>query len=300
MGPKSDVLRVVGLSEFAAARFNSSQPRKHWVSDDNAAGKKASANPLTRRPGERPTDARRALGAELRRIREDALGRTGEEMADWLGISKVGDPGGARKSTGKSRVSQLETGHRIPDQDLLDQYRQVPGIDFDRLDHLHAAARLEATESDPVEPADQRSRNWTQQPVLWAAIVAIVVGATVGIVIAFWSGGTPPVARSTTSSRPVELIFDALGPRSDQTILVYLGYSSSTHDHQTDLSYQNGERALAICQARGRRIKSDPAAGEQRRVSRTWIGIRTSAGSVRYATLTYGRLKPSDARLPAC
>jgi hypothetical protein len=254
---------------------------------------------LTRRPHNQVSNAERELGAEFHRIRQKVLRLNGDEMARWLGIAKYKD--GKETSSGKAAISRLEAGSVTPDEDLVAQYGRVPGVDEDNLQRLWIDAKTGASAADPgdhdAEDGFEKSIRtsipaWRAGLVI-AAILVVLAGAVVVVVLVSTRNGNRPLPG-------VSLVFDALGQTSDQTIKVYSGYASAPSDYQSDFNYHNGEKAAVFCKVQGRRVTSDPSAGERYRSTDVWIRIRTSTGLIRYATFTYARLVPASAKVPVC
>ena len=132
---------------------------------------------------------------------------------------------------------------------------------------------------------------------------------------------TVPALSSTASSKPAPSVsvlptsrsvvappayrpafqFDALGGTGSRTIQVYAGPGTSAADHQVTGTFRDGQVMPVVCRAEGRKIVSDPTAGETARTSTTWILVAGTPGATQYATLTYGDLPAGAlAKVPTC
>lgn len=94
--------------------------------------------------------------------------------------------------------------------------------------------------------------------------------------------------------------FDALGASGTQVIQVYAGPGGTPEDREVTGTYMSGMTAPVTCQAQGRTIRSDTAAGEPDRAFDIWLRI-DAPGPPQFATLTYTSLEPANlAKLPTC
>lgn len=111
---------------------------------------------------------------------------------------------------------------------------------------------------------------------------------------------TPGSDDAMSADAPILVTFDALGTTGTQVIQVYAGPGDSPEDRQVTGTYMSGMTAPVTCQARGRTIRSDTAAGEPDRTYDVWLRI-DAPGPSQFATLTYTSLEPADLMdLPTC
>lgn len=177
---------------------------------------------------------------------------------------------------------------------LLQNVRDELELEDKRVDELRRT-NFEAFAAFLIDFVEQRSpqRRWLLVG-LGVGGAAVVTGSVLAV-IHIVSGGSPAAPTLTAQFR-----FDGLGGGS-QTIDVYAGVHDSPADHQVLGEFRNGENTLADCQARGRRVTSNPAVGERPRTSDIWLEVHLPDGRPAYATLTYGAIDQAAlARLPQC
>ena len=112
--------------------------------------------------------------------------------------------------------------------------------------------------------------------------------------------GAPGSSAADPADTRALVTFDALGASGTQVIQVYAGPGGTPEDREVTGTYMSGMTAPVSCQAQGRTIRSDTAAGEPDRTFDIWLRI-DAPGPPQFATLTYTSLEPADlAKLPTC
>lgn len=113
-----------------------------------------------------------------------------------------------------------------------------------------------------------------------------------------------PSSRSQVSLLPSQrptFTFDSLGGTGSKVIQVYAGPGSLDVDREVTGTFQSGQTIRALCKANGRKVSSDPSAGEPARNSTTWIRIAGTPEVKQFATMVYGKMATAAlAKLPTC
>ncbi len=201
----------------------------------------------------------------------------------------------ARKATGRSPADFEK--HRRAVFRLFAQYL----IEF-----VELGARAATPSSSPA-PAPStpppRSKRW---PII-TGVAVLACGAVAAVVFglreddsgqqaagaAASSAEASPAAEASATFR-----FDALGGGSAY-IRVFPGVGVNDLVHNG--TFMHGQTAPAVCQTRGRLVKSDPSVGERPRESNVWVQVIGSPGLTQFAPLTYGDVEPEAlAALPQC
>jgi hypothetical protein len=186
--------------------------------------------------------------------------------------------------------------------------------DFARYLYGFVSEDLAAPGPEPAVVPDEASRGRRKFLLIGAsAVVVIAAGVIIGV-LASRSSPTKsgaasdptshPAASSSSASSPTGTVpvmfkFDTHGD-PPFNVLVYPGPLPNATDRASNGDFPDKQEIKAVCVTTGRSITFTPDSGGASITSDQWVKIDAGIHTVQYATLAYGELVPSNARLPAC
>lgn len=168
---------------------------------------------------------------------------------------------------------------------------------------------LRRNRAPKLHSIDDDRRFTAEQRVAAVFLSSFLVAACTSSTTSSVAGSRPstPVASGSTFESPssspgVEVTFDSRAsattkPGFSNVIYVYRGPSVTDVDRHPAGTYEDGQKATAICITIGRTVNADTAVGERPGSSDEWVRLKNIGA---YATLLY--LQPDRAlgQLPTC